>query len=100
MNRFGISVSKKVGNAVERNRAKRIIRAAYRLGEESFPIGYDIVFVARQPITDRKTQDISGFFFKRLIPEMNRAAEENGFNKGNKSNKKKYENNRENKKSR
>jgi ribonuclease P protein component len=70
-NKVGISVSKKIGNAVERNRAKRIIRAAYRLCEDKFPIGYDIVFVARPAINDKKMQDISGFFHKRLIADMN-----------------------------
>lgn len=45
--RFGITAGKKVGNAVLRNRARRIIREAFRqLSEEVVP-GYDIVFVAR-----------------------------------------------------
>ena len=47
-NRFGITAGKKVGNAVMRNRAKRIIRQAYRENEIFFPIGLDIVFVARK----------------------------------------------------
>jgi ribonuclease P protein component len=70
-NKVGISVSKKVGNAVQRNRAKRIIRAAYRICEDKFPIGYDIVFVARPSVNDKKMQDVSGFFCKRLIDDMN-----------------------------
>ncbi len=71
-NRVGISVSKKIGNAVCRNRAKKIIRAAYRLRETQFPIGYDIVFAARGAIEEKKTQDIEGFFTERLIDDMNR----------------------------
>ncbi len=46
-NRVGISVSKKVGNSVVRHRVKRLIREAYRLNEELFLCGYDIVFIAR-----------------------------------------------------
>ena len=68
--RVGISVSKKVGNAVARNRAKRIIRAAYRLHESSFPIGCDIVFVAREDINGKKEQDISAFIEKGCCPYL------------------------------
>ena len=46
-NRFGISVSKKVGNSVVRHRTARLIREVCRLHEEEFAGGYDIVFVAR-----------------------------------------------------
>ena len=47
--RVGITVSKKIGNAVERNRSRRIIRAAFRniLSTRETKGSYDIVFVAR-----------------------------------------------------
>ena len=77
-NTVGISVSKKIGGAVERNRAKRIIRAAYRLNEGSMPIGYDIVFAARPGINGLKTQDIEGFLTGRLIGDMHSSVGENG----------------------
>ncbi len=69
-NRVGISVSKKIGGAVERNRAKRIIRAAYRRNETLFAIGYDIVFAARPAINGLKSTDIEEFFKKRLVKKM------------------------------
>lgn len=60
--RFGITAGKKVGGAVKRNRAKRIIRAAYRKNELLLPIGYDIVVVARADIMDKKSTALDGFF--------------------------------------
>ncbi|MBR1750752.1 MAG: ribonuclease P protein component [Ruminococcus sp.] len=73
-NRLGISVSKKIGGAVERNRAKRIIRAAYRECEKYVPIGYDLVFVARAGIGDKRSTDIERFIRKRLIDRINKKA--------------------------
>ena len=45
--RLGISVSKKVGNSVIRHRVKRLIKESYRLQEEMFNSGLDIVIIAR-----------------------------------------------------
>ena len=47
MNRIGISVSKKVGNSVVRHRVTRLIRESYRLHENIFNSGLDIVIIAR-----------------------------------------------------
>ena len=46
-NRLGISVSKKVGNSVVRHRITRLIRESYRLHENIFNSGLDIVAIAR-----------------------------------------------------
>ena len=46
-NYIGITVSKKLGHAVVRNRTRRRIREIYRLNEERFAQGWDIVVVAR-----------------------------------------------------
>ena len=46
-NRLGISVSKKVGNSVVRHRITRLVRESYRLHENIFNSGLDIVVVAR-----------------------------------------------------
>ncbi|MBW1751228.1 MAG: ribonuclease P protein component [Deltaproteobacteria bacterium] len=45
--RLGISVHRKVGNAVRRNRIKRIVRETFRLHREIFPQSSDIVFTVR-----------------------------------------------------
>lgn len=57
-NRFGITVSKKVGNSVVRHRVTRLIREAYRLNMDKIDKGYDIVFVARAGAYDKKYRDI------------------------------------------
>ena len=46
-NRVGITVSKKLGKAVVRNRVRRRLREVYRLNEDRFLPGWDIVVVAR-----------------------------------------------------
>lgn len=46
-NRLGISVSKKVGNSVVRHHMTRLIRESYRLNEEKFKPGYDIIVIVR-----------------------------------------------------
>ena len=46
-NRVGITVGKKLGHAVVRNRVRRRLREVYRLNEDKFQAGWDIVVVAR-----------------------------------------------------
>ncbi len=50
--KFGITVSKNRGNAVKRNRCKRIIREAYRVFHPFIKDGFVIVIVARQPCVE------------------------------------------------
>ena len=51
-NRVGITVSKKLGKAHIRNRVRRRFREVYRLNEEAFLPGWDIVIVARSRAID------------------------------------------------
>ena len=46
-NRVGVTVGKKLGHAVVRNRVRRRLREVYRLNEDRFAPGWDIVVVAR-----------------------------------------------------
>lgn len=57
-NRLGISVSKKVGNSVVRHRVTRLIRESYRLHEDMFHSGFDIVVVARTSTRDAEYAEI------------------------------------------
>lgn len=57
-NRIGISVSKKVGNSVIRHHLVRLIRESYRLQEDMFDSGLDIVVVVRVAAKEAKYREI------------------------------------------
>ena len=61
-NRIGISVSKKVGNSVVRHRLCRLVRESYRLHEDVFRRGFDIVVVARVSAKERTFREIESAF--------------------------------------
>ncbi len=61
--------SKKVGNSVERNRSRRIMRAAFRALEPDIKRGYDIIFVARSSITGCKEPEVERQLRKSLSSE-------------------------------
>lgn len=57
-NRLGISVSKKVGNSVVRHRITRLIRESYRLQEDTFNSGLDVVVIARKSAKEKTCREI------------------------------------------
>ena len=58
VNRIGVTVSKKLGKAVVRNRVRRRLREVYRLHESRFLPGWDIVVVARGRAVDADFSDL------------------------------------------
>jgi len=64
--RLGITVTKKVGTAVERNRIKRVVREVFRRNRFLFPASHDVVFIAKR--------DAKGITYQTLLAELQRAA--------------------------
>ena len=69
-NRIGISVSKKVGNSVVRHRFVRLVRENYRLEEDDYMCGYDVVVIGRMPAAKAD--------FHRIGRSMKKLAEMHG----------------------
>lgn len=65
--RVGITSGKKIGGAVQRNRARRVIRAAFSQLEGRLKGNYDIVFVARTRTTEVKMQAVLADMEAQLI---------------------------------
>ncbi|MBQ8079522.1 MAG: ribonuclease P protein component [Oscillospiraceae bacterium] len=72
INRLGITTGKKVGNAVARSRARRLIRQAWRENEPDAPVGLDIVIVARAALPGVKSDVLSHWLHKYGIPGLHK----------------------------
>ena len=57
-NRMAFLASKKVGNSVQRNRARRLMKESFRLMDSDIPTGYDFIVIARNTISGKKCADV------------------------------------------
>jgi len=77
ISRLGVSVGTKHGNAVRRNRIKRVFRAAFRKMQHELPTGFDYVLIPKKGIAEYSTLTVLSSLermlteakFKRLIVE-------------------------------
>lgn len=78
-NRCGIVTAKKIGNAVRRNRSRRVIREAFRLFDhELCAMGsrrFDLIFIARSGTADLKSTQVLGLMRKKLLPLLTEKSE-------------------------
>ena len=69
LRRLGISISKKVGGAVKRNRVKRLLREFFRLNKDNLPEASDLLFIAKPGSVDLNYSSLAeqlSEFFKRI----------------------------------
>ena len=63
--RLGITVTKKVGSAVQRNRIKRVVREVFRRNRSLFPSSHDVVFIAKR--------NAAGLPYDQVLQELHQA---------------------------
>lgn len=68
-NRIAFLASKKVGNSVERNRARRLMKENYRFLKDYIKSGYDLIFIARKNINGKKLRDVE----KSMVNSVSKA---------------------------
>jgi ribonuclease P protein component len=71
--RLGITASRKIGNSVQRSRARRLIREGFRAVFEELPDALDIVVIVRRPLGDRKMGALLEEW-RRALPRLRRSA--------------------------
>ena len=71
VSRLGITVSKKVGRAVERNRIRRLVREFFRLNRSRLSVRQDIVIIANKNIGSLTYQDVCAELESHLIEKSN-----------------------------
>ena len=70
--RLGITVSSKVGNSVVRNRVKRVVREAFRRNKKTFPVGFDILVIARKNAIQLSSPEVACELVSALTTQRSR----------------------------
>jgi ribonuclease P protein component len=78
--RLGITVTRKIGNAVARNRIKRLVREVFRQHRQRLPAGLDLVWVAKQQAAQASFADVLDDFeaLVRRGPQLGARSNEDG----------------------
>ncbi|WP_462324439.1 ribonuclease P protein component [Desulfoplanes sp.] len=77
--RLGLAVSKKVGNAVQRNRIKRVVREFFRLQQNRIPSGIDYVVIPKRNVRafdlvyEQVAEELGTFIFQQLSGRVSRS---------------------------
>ena len=71
--RLGITASRKIGNSVQRSRARRLIREGFRAVFSELPEALDIVVIVRRPLGERKMAALLEEW-RRALPRIRRSA--------------------------
>jgi len=71
--RLGITASRKIGNSVQRSRARRLIREGFRAVFSELPDALDIVVIVRRPLGERKMAALLEEW-RRALPRLRRSA--------------------------
>jgi len=66
MRRLGVIASRRVGNAVRRNRAKRLLRELFRLHQEALPPSCDVLLIARSRLREASFRELEARYLKTL----------------------------------
>jgi ribonuclease P protein component len=72
--RLGITASRKIGGSVQRSRARRLIREAFRVVFAELPGAIDIVVIVRRPLGERKMAAVLSEW-QRALPRIRRCAQ-------------------------
>jgi ribonuclease P protein component len=75
LSRLGVTVTKKVGTAVRRNRVKRLVREAFRLCPDLLPSGIDLVVIAKEGAPELGLSDVQAEW-SAVRPLLQRRARE------------------------
>ena len=72
LRRIGIITSRRVGNAVKRNRARRLFREIFRINQESLPENCDMVIVVRSCYEESGFKELQALFLKAVSYTSNK----------------------------